>query len=199
MSSEVEICNQALILLGDAPLLALTENNDRARIANRMYAPSRDAVLRAHPWNFAIVRATLAQEATPPEFGYGYQYALPTDPLALRILGVNEDTAGDIDWVIEGRKLLTDETSIQIKYIGRITDCNLFDTLFIDALVARLASKFCLALTKEKSLMEMAWKMYEAVLQEAKSINGLEGTRPAIVSNDLIDARLGGVTYPWEL
>ncbi len=194
MSSDVDICNQALVLIGDSPIAAFTDANDRAVVAKRFYESTRDATLRAHPWNFAITRKTLALEAAVPEFGWDHQFALPTDPLCLRILEVNEDAPGNIPFAIEGRKLLTDESSIKIKFIAQIKDPNLFDSLFVDAFSARLAAKFAIALTKQDDLVKTAWGLYQGMIQEAKTINGMEGTRPAIQANSLLNARMGGLS-----
>ena len=86
MATEVSICANALRRLGDDPITSLTDDTERARLCNAFYAPARDLVLRAHPWNFAITRATLAQLSDTPAFEYSYQYALPTSPLCLRVL-----------------------------------------------------------------------------------------------------------------
>ena len=60
MASEVQICNLALAKIGDQQITSLTENSKAGRLCNLVYEPLRDATLRAHPWNFAITRETLA-------------------------------------------------------------------------------------------------------------------------------------------
>lgn len=69
MPSVVEICNEAMDLLGAATITSLDENSKEARLCNRRFSTVRDAVLRSHPWNCAITRATLSQDGTPPSFG----------------------------------------------------------------------------------------------------------------------------------
>ena len=54
MPSVVDICNEAMDLLGAATITALTENSKEARLCNRRFPTVRDQVLRAHPWNTAI-------------------------------------------------------------------------------------------------------------------------------------------------
>jgi len=51
MATEVSICSNALRRLGDDPITALTDDTERARLCNAFYVPSRDLVLRSHPWN----------------------------------------------------------------------------------------------------------------------------------------------------
>ncbi|BCV06006.1 MAG: hypothetical protein CM15mV123_200 [uncultured marine virus] len=66
MPSVVDICNEAMDLLGAATITALTENSKEARLCNRRFATVRDATLRSHPWNCAIERAELAADSTAP-------------------------------------------------------------------------------------------------------------------------------------
>ncbi len=57
MPSVVDICNEAMDLLGAATITALTENSKEARLCNRRFSTVRDATLRSHSWNCAIARA----------------------------------------------------------------------------------------------------------------------------------------------
>jgi hypothetical protein len=98
MSSVVDICNEAMDLLGAATITSLTENSKEARLCNRKFELTRDAVLRAHPWNAAIARAELAANSVGPAFGFTHQFQLPADPYCLRVLSywntnVNNDLA----------------------------------------------------------------------------------------------------------
>ena len=70
MASVVGICNRALEKLGGGYIAALTEASKEARALNRAYDYVRDAVLRAHPWNFAIKRASLARFFIQGAFGW---------------------------------------------------------------------------------------------------------------------------------
>ena len=83
MASVVDICNRALQKLGAESITSLTQNTENARACNSCFEFLRDAELRAHPWNFAIKRAQLAADLTPPEFGYDLRYQLPSDYLRL--------------------------------------------------------------------------------------------------------------------
>lgn len=179
MASDVEIVNNALSLLGDNPIVSLDDDNVRARIANTMYGPTRDAVLRAHPWNCAITRAALPLISNAPLYGFSNQYQLPTDPYCLRVLSLNEvqeyGDPGDV-FKIEGRQLLTNEGTANIRYIARITDPNQYDTLLYECLSARLAAKLCYPVTGSTSLAQAMIALYEGFLKEARTINGQEGS-----------------------
>ena len=62
---------------------------------------------------------------------------MPTDPFCLRVLSLDDP---DIIFRVEGRKILTDESTIKLKYVGRITDPNAYDTLLIETIAAALAA-----------------------------------------------------------
>ena len=136
VSSEVDICSYALRLIGDQPITALTDNSDRARLCNSIYALTRDATLRAHPWNFATYRAAVALATittgtnpvitTFPAFELRQAYILPngagTDPVTdppycLRVIYTSFDAPDRWDaygvhtnsWRVEGRFLVTNQ------------------------------------------------------------------------------------------
>ena len=69
MTSIVEIGNIALVNLGEDTITSLSDDVKAARLINRRYAPIRDAVLRAHPWNCAMARAQLASVDPAPVWG----------------------------------------------------------------------------------------------------------------------------------
>lgn len=174
MASEVDIANRALQKLGAESIASLTQDSENARACNLCYEPIRDAELRAHPWNFAIKRASLAADSTAPEFGYDAAYTLPSD--CLRVLPpdpyVNYNT---MDWQIEGRKILTnDGAPLEIRYIKRETDPNQYDSLFIECLSSKIAVELSEKLTQSNSKGAAAREDYVRSIREAKKMNAFE-------------------------
>jgi hypothetical protein len=175
MASDVQICNMALYLLGAEAITAISppDDNDRARVCALWYAPSRDAVLRAHDWNFAIRRATLNLDTpSTPTSGYDYQFVLPTDPYCLRVIEVNDDP--EADWVVEGRRLLSDDSTVILKYLAQITDPGNFDSLFVEALAVKMAVNLAMPITKDAKVMANMNQLYEMKLAEARGVNDHE-------------------------
>ena len=183
MPSVVDICNESLDLLGAATIIALTDNSKEARLCNRNFDLVRDAVLRAHPWNIAVTRKELAQDASAPAFGFTYQYTLPTDPYCLRVLSFwdsnvdNELAAYDsnVMYKIEGRKILSNEGTCNIIYIGRVTDTEQYDSLLSSTIAHRLAAKLAYNITGSGTVAQTMQALYEERLREAKSIDAMEG------------------------
>ena len=174
--SETQICNMGILKTGSkVTISALTEDSDNARLCNTFWGPVRDAVLRSHPWNCAIHRTTVTAMSEDPDSDWDYQYQLPVNPYCLRILQVGLREYQPVKWTIEGRRLLTDESSPPIVYIKRITDTNEFDSLLVDALTLKLAIKLCMPLTANGKMLEGLIKELETIsLPEARSIDGQE-------------------------
>jgi hypothetical protein len=191
MATEVSICSNALRRLGDDPITSLTDDTERARLCNAFYQDSRDLVLRSHPWNFSITRASLAQLSDTPAYGYNYMYALPTDPYCLRVL---EMEYADYIFKIEndatnGRVLVTDESTAKILYIARITNPTLFDSMFVETLTSKLAADLAYPITGSVQLQGQMEKMYRDKLSEARSVDGMEGFVDDLVSTTFTDFR----------
>tara|TARA_Y100001937_G_scaffold128491_1_gene205406 strand:+ start:5923 stop:6501 length:579 start_codon:yes stop_codon:yes gene_type:complete len=191
MATEVSICSNALRRLGDDPITSLTDDTERARLCNAFYADARDSCLRSHPWNFAITRASLAQLSATPVYGFDYQFALPTDPFCLRVLSMEfEDYIFKVENLsTQGRVLLTDQETAKIIYIARVTDTTLFDSLFVDTLIAKLAADLAYPVTNSLKVQEQMYKLFQLKLSEARSIDGQEGFIDDLVSDTFTDFR----------
>lgn len=183
MSSKVSIANLALTILGADRITSLEDNLENARRITAIYDQCLEDVLRAHPWNFALVRQGLARLTTTPAFGYDYEYQLPGD--CLRVIEVNDGTNIITDFKIEGRKLLTDNTEVKIKYIGNITDPNQYTSQFIFVFSSRLASEIAYAITNNKATAELLFNLYATRLQIAKETDAQESDSVNVIDDDL--------------
>ena len=197
MASIVDICNEAMDLLGANIITSLTENSKEARLCNRRFETVRDAVLRSHPWNIAITRASLAKDSDAPAFGFASQFTLPTDPYCLRVISFwnssvdNEVAAYDsnVMFKIEGRKVLSNEGSCSITYIARVTDTEQYDSLLSSAIAHKLASEVAYAVTGSNSVSQAMQGLYELRLREAKSVDAMEGYPEQPQADEYINIR----------
>ncbi len=200
MTTSVDIANYALNILGASTISSLSDDTKAARIINQRYDSIRDAVFRAHPWNGLISRAELAKISSAPTYGYANQYTLPTEPYCLRVLEFSNGSlsypqdnmmtnSGGPSFVIEGRKLLTDEGTAKIKYIARITDPNEYDAGLIETLAAYLASEICYAVTGSTSMVQITYSKYEQVMRNARHTDATEGATTRLEASDFIESR----------
>ncbi len=172
--SEVDICNRALQKLGAKRITSLNDDSTNARSCNAAYAIIRDAELRAHTWNFAIERAELAADATAPAWGRANAYQLPSDFLAMAE-DYPEDNRNDKDWIIEGQKILSDDSDpIYIRYVKRVTDTGTFDALFVEALATKLALELCEEITQSNTKKEGLRADYSEAIKTARRMNAIK-------------------------
>jgi len=192
MASRTDIANLALVHLGAPTIMNLDEDSKNARLLKRIFDLVLEQVLRDHPWNCAIRRATLAQLEAVPAFGYSYAYQKPAD--CLRVLGLVGDTGGnvhpDLEYKLEGDQLLTDESAAQLKYVARVTESGNWDASLAGALAARLAAEAAYAVTGNAELKKAMMVEYDRAKSGAKGVDGQEDT-PEVHQNNLwLEARI---------
>jgi hypothetical protein len=192
MASVVQMCNSALNQLGAASITSLTDNSKNARLCNERYETIRDAVFRSHPWNSLIKRQQLAQDTTTPAWGFKYQFTLPSD--SLRVLAID---AYNSDYKVEGRKILSNESTIKLIYVSTITDPNEMDVLLRETISAALAADLAYSITANLQVSGLMAEKYQAKLSEARHSDASEGynTDPRngntdqVISEDFINSR----------
>ena len=191
MGSKVDLANEALLLLGANTITSFTDNDSNAVLVNRFYEGERDALLRSHRWNCAVTTVNLASLVETPIIDWKYKFTLPTDPYCLRVLDVRTVT-GDIklDFEIQGREILTEETTVDITYIKRLEDATQFDALLYQALVFRMAWKLAYPIARSTTVMQQMAQLYDAVVRDARTIDSQEGTPEIIETDTLTDVRL---------
>jgi hypothetical protein len=185
MTSAVQIANLALVTLGDDEALVELNSDTRAgRTILAVFEPLRDAVLRAHPWNFAMTRASLPALVAPPPFGFAFAYQLPAD--WMRFVDPDEYQP----YSIESGLLLTDaEAPLNIRYIRRVTDTGLFDALFVQALATKIAAQVAQRLTGSAQIKANAEAAHMAAMAEAKKVDGQENPPEDYPEDDWVTAR----------
>jgi len=155
--SNTSICNQSLGRIGATRINDFDDTSETSLsvIQCRLHLePSRDALLRSFFWPFAAARKTLSPDTVDPSFEWDNQFILPTDFLYLRSIFDSADIGAlslsdsRQSHAIEGRRILTNDSSMKIRYTKKVTDPSQFDPLFVEVLVLRLAMKLTAGLAK---------------------------------------------------
>lgn len=169
MATDVSICSNALLRLGDQPINSLSEENDRARLASNTYPSVRDALLRGHPWNCAIKRVILSPDLTAPAYGWSQRFLLPGD--FIRLLSVGED--GPADYELEDGYILMDESVCYLRYVYRVSEVK-WDALLVEAATESMRRVFALPITTSASAEANAYNIVQAVLKQARAVDAQE-------------------------
>jgi len=190
-TSVIEICNNALLDLGEDVIMSLGDESKAAGLCNQRWPAVRDAVLRAHPWNCAMTQAELAAGAAAPLWKWEFKYNLPTD--FLRIVKVVDGGGQDInDWEIQGGIILCNEDApIFISYVRRETDPKKYDALLDEALSARMSAALAYPLSGSTSLAQAYWDVYTQKLSEARGVDAREGVPESVTPTSWLAAKHG--------
>lgn len=184
--TQVDICNSALQRVGAAPILRIDDNSPEARACSIAYDSNRRDELRKYRWNFAITRAVLAPDSTAPAFDYDYQFTLPTN--CVRVLRPNK---ANLDWVIEGRKILTNDSDVlNLRYIQDVEDVTQFDPSFYNVVAAALAIDIVERLTQSNTKKRQLEDEYNNSITQAKRVNAFEAGPEVAPDDDWWLARL---------
>ncbi len=185
--SSIAFCSRALLKLGAASIASFDEGTAEAEVAANLYPSIRDALISAHPWNFAVAQATLPQLSAEPVADFAYAYQLPADFLRALSAGAGSRGRG-IRYRISGRTLHTDSTQVVLTYIYRPDEAE-FPPFFDQALIARLAAEFCIPVTESTSRSEALFKLAETEFRRTKMIDSQQDTPGRIEDFTLIQVR----------
>lgn len=190
MASVTEICNRALQKLGAKSITSIDENSNAARACLKCYSVLRDAELMKHRWGFAIKRAQLAADDPSPDWGRETSFTLPSDCLKV-IAPYPEMDSNARDWVIENRKILTNEAApLYLRYIAQISVANEMDVLFREALSCSMAFEMCEEITQSNTKKESIRADYEQIIKEAKKASAIQSVPNVAVDDSWITVRL---------
>tara|TARA_B100000780_G_scaffold262270_1_gene215278 strand:+ start:71 stop:652 length:582 start_codon:yes stop_codon:yes gene_type:complete len=185
MASIVGICNGALNQLGATTILSLSEDSKNARLCNSRYTQIRDALFRTHPWNCLQKRVQIAADTTTPAWGFKNAYTLPAD--CLRLLKILDY---DSNYKVEGRKILSNTSSMKILYVARVTDPNEYDELLRETLSASLGADIAFGVTSNNQTAKNMYELFKDKLRDARFVDSTEGQNvdPDLGMSDVIDA-----------
>lgn len=110
---------------------------------------------------------------TTPLYQWTFQYELPTD--LSRIVNIYEDDGSDYEWdrwTREGTRVLTNYSTVNMKYVKTVTDPDDFDPMFSELLILRLAWKLMpsLAGTMSRSSRDELWRELQLMQGKAASV-----------------------------
>ncbi|KAA8560586.1 hypothetical protein FX985_00636 [Pseudomonas extremaustralis] len=188
MATGVSICSNALLMLGAQTINDFNEPVDRAKLAANLYPTIRDDLLRAHPWNCTIKRALLAPDATPPAFGYDNQFELPAD--FLRVLEVGQNGC-QIDYLVEGRSILADATSLELRYVYLNEIENKWDASLVGLLTLAMASAMAYPITQSSALQAAFEQKLAMAKKVARAVDGQEDPPQTLGDERLYASRFG--------
>ena len=163
-----------------------TDNTKPATLCKASYDDVLQEVLRMHNWNFAVFRQSLVLDASgSPIYEFSNRFILPTIPIFIRLLSVEND----IEFRLENNFLLTNESAVNIRFIGKETDPNKYDSLFIECFAARLAYEIGYSVTSDETRIARTKQDLAESLSLARERDNLEDNDVAETSDSFSSSR----------
>jgi hypothetical protein len=108
--SKVSLISTAAVLLGEKPIMSLSDNRFSATVGAAIFDTILTNELQTNRWRFSVNKKTLNQLTAAPLNEYQYAYQLPSD----MILPIGTWPA--MNYEIYGDQLYTNESRVDLEY-----------------------------------------------------------------------------------
>lgn len=187
MPTSIDICSNALILIGDDPISSFTEPGAGAEASANLYSETYKQVLSEHSWSFALKEQELSRLSQTPDSrtNWKYAYQLPTDMIRLWAIMPHSD------YILVGTLLYSNLDSLLARYIYEVDETNLPPHV-VKTIEYKLASDFAMLVTENQTKSEHYFQLYTDSLQKAKSVDSQGRPQQPIIDSPFTDVRLYG-------
>jgi hypothetical protein len=191
MATEVSICSNALLMLGDNPISDFQEGTRAATVCANLYPDVRDDILRAKFWTCACKRDLLAPDPDPPAFGYLFRFLKPADWLRTKQVGedYHDERFSDEDGFI-----LADVNPLPLRYAYRLINPSKYDSMLVRVLTLAMAAQLAYPITKSAAVEQNRFQLLSDQIKRSASIASQDDGPEDMGSFDLLRARFGNRT-----
>jgi hypothetical protein len=194
MATDVDLVNQALGIIGQDRITALTNASKVAETCKLFLPRVKQATLRARDWNCARKRAVLDPVTNNSQGEWLYAYQLPPDCLAFRRFVEPRwrgERRGGV-FAVEQRILFTNNSTAKVVYTFDLVDVNRWDSMLFDAAATRLASELAGPIARDFTIAQKTFQMYVAKIEEAQGVDEQESEFEEERTATLNEVRRGG-------
>jgi hypothetical protein len=195
-STDIEVAQKAMVLIGLEPLTSFTDATDEALVANTIFEDVVEDCLGQHNWNFAMGQKTLSRLTDVPVDRWDAAYALPTSPAVVHVQTVTIDDAPQPYDIYERYVYINAEESsdVVLNYIFR-PETQYWPPTFTMWVIFRLASVLALSVTRKADVADAYTKLAEAQFRRAKARDSQQVTTQGLRLSRYHRARLGNGIY----
>lgn len=186
---QVGICNLAIGWLGEKRITSIDDESTAARLCKEMWSHALDSLLASREWSFARERfGPLAAATTAPTYYYTKKFQIPST--VLRVLRVEDAYAQPIEeWQREGQFIVCFDETVYMVALVRVTDIGSLPAPFAQALAARLSADLAIPITQNSDLWAKRVQLAAAELQNAATLDGMQGRAVRITQTNLSRVR----------
>lgn len=182
-NSKEDIVSQALLYIGEAPISSFSEGT-AGLVASNLYDITRDDLLTAYRWRFAVGKKSLSRLTSTPLNEWQYAFQLPTDLLLLI------RTYPNSKYEVYEDKIYSNSATLEIDYVFR-PESGAFPAFFVKALSYKLAAEFAIAITNNQSLADRMEMRAADSLKKARFNDSQGRANTAIIHRPFVEVRRG--------
>ena len=191
-STDIEVAQKAMVLVGLEPLTAFTDQTDEALVMNTIYEDIVQDCLGQNNWNFALGQKTLSRLADTPVDRWDAAYALPTNPSVMQVQTVTIDDIPQKYDIYERNIYINAQVddTVVLNYVYR-PETQYFPPTFTLWLIYRLTSVLALSVTRKGDVAESYTKLAEQQFRRAKARDAQQVTTQSVRLSRYHRTRLG--------
>jgi hypothetical protein len=130
----------------------------------------------------------LAPDTIAPAFDYDAQFSLPGD--FLRVLQVGQDSE-DVDWKVEGRKIMASGTALALRYIWRNTAEASWDAMLVHAMELQMAALMAYPVTMSATKQQLQEQALRDYMKRCRAVDGQDDPAQQLGDERLLASRFG--------
>lgn len=157
--TDIDICNKALLKLGESTISSFDDGTEVASTCGTIYPDYVKSLISAYNWSFARQKVQLAKLTTAPVLDYDYAYQLPSDMLRLiAVFDDNQSPANNVlDYRVHQDELHTQEDGVWIEYIKDVGEEE-WPSHFVEFVATALAAELAMPITNQLNLQQLYYQ-----------------------------------------
>lgn len=197
MSSDVEICSQALGHIGKGAIQSFDQKGAEAEACSLHFRPALDSALSSFDWKFASQTiyppaVTMARIRSPYQAAFTY----PAD--CLKVRRILRDFTGEPEEYLRfdvesnpagGKLILAVKAAPGIRYTSNAVDVSNFDASFVEFFSFWLAFRLAMPLTRDLKMRNEMYRIVRDFRAPAEVLSANEGTEIRNEDPEWITAR----------
>lgn len=190
MTTVVEICNQALSLVGtESRILGINDSTNEGKQCRTHYDQVRRSLLEDNDWQFARTQSDMAL-STQGVADYDYVYQMPPNCIVMREVraptelvsayGANLALSADgapepfeVRRILGQSYVVTDVEEAVGFFTQDVTQAGLYPPSFVEAMVTKLAMKIAMPISRKRTILEDATNAHRVAMEAALRSNAI--------------------------
>lgn len=180
--TKIGLISKALILCGEPPLSALTDDRYGATVGSNLFELIYESELQSNRWRFACGKIALSQLVATPLNEWQYAYQLPSTMLLP--LGVYPAQP----YEIYADRVYTNATSFELEYMFK-PDISACPAYFTELLVYALAKDMIKPITESDNALQLMTAKYNVQRARAQFADAQGRPNKPIVDSPFLAVR----------